>query len=96
MRGKLGQNASGVPLIRITPADAGKTLKPLTVSKVTKDHPRRCGENYLCQQGQPAQAGSPPQMRGKLTEEDSLGDDKRITPADAGKTDCGYVKASMK
>ena len=45
VRGKLGQNANGVPLIRITPAGAGKTDGLYTNAFLHWDHPRRCGEN---------------------------------------------------
>ena len=47
MRGKLGQNSNGVPLIRITPADAGKTSYRILCAFHIQDHPRGCGENYL-------------------------------------------------
>ena len=33
------------PLLRITPAGAGKTLKFKTCKPALEDHPRRCGEN---------------------------------------------------
>ena len=45
MRGKREIVSTPAPEQRITPADAGKTLKQRTVYKVTKDHPRGCGEN---------------------------------------------------
>ena len=65
VRGKLGQNANGVPLIRITPAGAGKTCSFLFVECVYKDHPRRCGENTGRTTDNGTENGSPPQVRGK-------------------------------
>ena len=45
MRGKLTcANVIGV-VLRITPADAGKTQIFLLVWQGGKDHPRGCGEN---------------------------------------------------
>ena len=51
---------------RITPAGAGKTEK-LSYSKLKdRDHPRRCGENFLYRCILLITIGSPPQVRGKL------------------------------
>ena len=33
-------------MLRITPADAGKTQDNNAAGNYTKDHPRGCGENY--------------------------------------------------
>ena len=47
VRGKL-YATEGVPLkYRITPAGAGKTRKSLRFQRCTRDHPRRCGENFV-------------------------------------------------
>ena len=46
MRGKpeLKNTPNGVP--GITPADAGKTIKPCQSRALERDHPRGCGENW--------------------------------------------------
>ena len=54
-------------LMRITPADAGKT-KPTDGHILRKqDHPRRCGENRYVPDRRQRGIGSPPRMRGKHT-----------------------------
>ncbi len=86
MRGKL----EGVVLIgqnlRITPADAGKTMSSLSAASKRWDHPRGCGENRLSNGSSCWRRGSPPRMRGKRLRValDAVG--QGITPADAGKT----------
>ena len=45
MRGKLVCKNSGLESMRITPADAGKTVCTTTHTPVQWDHPRVCGEN---------------------------------------------------
>ena len=86
MRGKLQSQFQNIFHLRITPADAGKTVIPANIDDFVKDHPRGCGENSSCVEGRKQATGSPPRMRGKLT---FIGYDEtatRITPADAGKT----------
>ena len=71
---------------RITPADAGKTLRTTIICSDVKDHPRGCGENAFGLSQALSLSGSPPRMRGKrdiYTDAMAL---NRITPADAGKT----------
>ena len=51
-----------------------------------KYHPRRCGENRPVFFLPNKQIGSPPQVRGKLTEKHCFITMRRITPAGAGKT----------
>ena len=73
-------------LMRITPADAGKT-KPTDGHILRKqDHPRRCGENVNRFLALLANIGSPPQVRGKPLCSRPPTAGNRITPADAGKT----------
>ena len=74
---------------RITPAGAGKTSFPFSVSGAHWDHPRRCGENRdsLCILWY--MMGSPPQVRGKQAGGATRLKPYRITPAGAGKTVCG-------
>ena len=86
MRGKLPVDLNEIAQKRITPADAGKTLRHLIKVNWRKDHPRGCGENKYIVIVTYNYSGSPPRMRGKPKRlmVDSFGD--RITPADAGKT----------
>ena len=66
MRGKRRSKPPPPAKSRITPADAGKTL-PLRLKRaMLRDHPRRCGENLIVLRVKLTQAGSPPQVRGKL------------------------------
>ena len=53
-----------------------------------RDHPRRCGENAITQALAGADAGSPPQVRGKPSAPYLTFLSPRITPAGAGKTAC--------
>ena len=74
----------------ITPAGAGKTHIRKKCAWKVWDHPRRCGENPDIVLTDSFAKGSPPQVRGKPAQRDSLGSCARITPAGAGKTDlCG-------
>ena len=81
-------------MVRITPADAGKTVASASSGTERKDHPRGCGENTLARAKMLEIAGSPPRMRGKRHPEWHIHGDAGITPADAGKTypaACGFV-----
>ena len=85
MRGKGPGTLPGMVVIGITPAYAGKRRRRRSISSVSRDHPRVCGEKGLL--GDPAAPcrGSPPRMRGKGS---SSGFQLRllgITPAYAGK-----------
>ena len=86
MRGKLRYNIAKVIQIRITPADAGKTLLSRVNFRRFRDHPRGCGENGGCIQVVHDGLGSPPRMRGKPRRSARRLAMRRITPADAGKT----------
>ena len=46
MRGKPFPNGTASRESRITPAYAGKTLRPALASSIVQDHPRVCGENF--------------------------------------------------
>ena len=65
MRGKLHSKFSTASSGRITPADAGKTVKRALRLLSYTDHPRGCGENGTFGQNAPMKEGSPPRMRGK-------------------------------
>ena len=86
MRGKLRYNLAKVIQIRITPADAGKTIAIDMLTLADEDHPRGCGENRMSRECRLSALGSPPRMRGKLGLCMHERFEKRITPADAGKT----------
>ena len=49
VRGKLVDIVVWVVGLRITPAGAGKTVAAIKFGMLTRDHPRRCGENnFIC------------------------------------------------
>ena len=72
--------------IRITPADAGKTRTFRFAPAAIQDHPRGCGENVQQSIDRQWLSGSPPRMRGKQECPFPNYAPRRITPADAGKT----------
>ena len=86
MRGKLTQSKAIVFGRGITPAGAGKTVRVIKSGTLTRDHPRRCGENALRSIHLPKRLGSPPQVRGKRCSIFYHALNGRITPAGAGKT----------
>ena len=85
MRGKEFASYVNIFASGITPAYAGKRPFSTALTAFSRDHPRLCGEKYpplelLCS-GQ----GSPPPMRGKVTNITVARCYTRITPAYAGK-----------
>ena len=86
MRGKLPACINCGIALRITPADAGKTLPLRKLYPISQDHPRGCGENIIEPNRVFIAAGSPPRMRGKRSHTNMHCLLSRITPADAGKT----------
>ena len=86
MRGKLNSRVTVSSYPRITPADAGKTNHKGRRDLRDRDHPRGCGENKNDPEEVALKKGSPPRMRGKQNITLVYNNDKRITPADAGKT----------
>ena len=86
VRGKHNRATSAECCPRITPAGAGKTLVFDGETVVGGDHPRRCGENLLKNPVPLTFAGSPPQVRGKLSLSTKINGLFGITPAGAGKT----------
>ena len=71
---------------RIIPADAGSTLCLLFCQRQCRDHPRGCGEHFVDAIIGAKNQGSSPRMRGALTEINSITENIRIIPADAGST----------
>ena len=86
MRGKQINNFFNIIVLRITPADAGKTGFDQAALMTGMDHPRGCGENDILPSTFKQSLGSPPRMRGKLFISPLYHNYLRITPADAGKT----------
>ena len=70
----------------ITPACAGKTIRPTTSTACAEDHPRMRGEDDDGRLRRVAGPGSPPHARGRHRERHALDRLCRITPACAGKT----------
>ena len=96
MRGKHRIAHEKIRRLRITPAGAGKTTEPSGLPTVDSDHPRRCGENRVSRSLRSRFAGSPPQVRGKLTGGTNFVRANRITPAGAGKTPTRSAGLSLK
>ena len=86
MRGKPANFCVKLYFTRITPADAGKTLKFGATKIHIWDHPRGCGENAFFTIATGTNLGSPPRMRGKPKYDNHADKVNGITPADAGKT----------
>ena len=86
MRGKRLEIRALTGAERITPAGAGKTVVWVVGLINGRDHPRRCGENPLFFHRMAARLGSPPQVRGKRVPSGVEVNNRRITPAGAGKT----------
>ena len=95
VRGKLNSAYRKPDMVRITPAGAGKTALALSAFGQTPDHPRRCGENGLSEGERQASTGSPPQVRGKPGRICYKSEDRRITPAGAGKTQKGRQRTTV-
>ena len=86
MRGKgINQRDSRVAM-RITPAYAGKSCVQQNHIIFWGDHPRVCGEKRRLQHGGFQRQGSPPRMRGKVSQLYLAPLVRGITPAYAGKS----------
>ena len=70
---------------RITPAYAGKSSGASRRQSSQQDHPRLCGEKFAFGTGRSGVTGSPPPMRGKVSQADQDERGHGITPAYAGK-----------
>ena len=86
MRGKVPARRAGCRTKGITPAYAGKSVSTWPTVFPCRDHPRVCGEKLLCCMRWLTGRGSPPRMRGKVSEESGLTEFRGITPAYAGKS----------
>ena len=85
MRGKVHNLGYEYTYFRITPAYAGKSLRPGEKDLCGRDHPRVCGEKSACGRRTSNITGSPPRMRGKADLLFVCERFLRITPAYAGK-----------
>ena len=86
MRGKVATSIIWGIYERITPASAGKSKTFKLGIFSFEDHPRECGEK-ICETALSLfTPGSPPRVRGKANVTAITGDNKRITPASAGKS----------
>ena len=70
----------------ITPACAGNTPSVSVTVNNPWDHPRVCGEYFFAILAPSFHAGSPPRVRGILTDAYEVKSIYRITPACAGNT----------
>ena len=86
MRGKVFDLPPQTFQDRITPAYAGKSCNRFRTSGSGGDHPRLCGEKPASSSLVMFQPGSPPPMRGKALQFFEKQQDRRITPAYAGKS----------
>ena len=72
VRGKDTGNERAGSERRITPACAGKRNSPLSSLNTARDHPRMCGEKFICGIWLKCRSGSPPHVRGKDALQNSL------------------------
>lgn len=86
MRGKGYDVVSRLCRVRITPACAGKSIIEATSRALNEDHPRVCGEKNSASVIRNCKQGSPPRMRGKGEGQGNSHQERRITPAYAGKS----------
>ena len=85
MRGKDMVGNTGLVVLGITPAYAGKRTHTEAEVMPIEDHPRICGEKISRSTPWFAATGSPPHMRGKGRSDSACSWSERITPAYAGK-----------
>ena len=86
MRGKEPSSYEATTSTRITPAYAGKSSGQPRRQPWRKDHPRVCGEKDMVAYAGKIWVGSPPRMRGKVSDHISSHNHCGITPAYAGKS----------
>ena len=91
MRGKVVLKESACNGVGITPAYAGKSFGHVSCHISHWDHPRICGEKRFVLIRFAVELGSPPHMRGKVTEHGADKAHHGITPAYAGKRKDGEI-----
>mgnify|MGYP000633299930 CR=1 FL=1 len=72
MRGKVDQKQLSVDTNGITPAYAGKRCVGKDYGSPFRDHPRLCGEKGCGFFVNASNVGSPPPMRGKVVNADTM------------------------
>ena len=72
--------------LRITPAHAGKSIRPGEPKLRPEDHPRTHGEKHGMESTSHIRQGSPPHTRGKAPTYSNWANWDRITPAHTGKS----------
>ena len=85
-RGKLFSMISGLPVLRLIPAHAGKTCECRNRCIWREAHPRSRGENEAGDEKGSTFDGSSPLTRGKQCDDAGHGGRDRLIPAHAGKT----------
>ena len=85
VRGKVTPSAKNIHTSGITPACAGKRLRPNRKEPARWDHPRMCGEKTFASLLELIAGGSPPHVRGKEGKASRAPFRGGITPACAGK-----------
>ena len=95
VRGKVPPITKRLLLFRITPACAGKSDGLGWHSCCPGDHPRVCGEKEQISSRQDDPRGSPPRVRGKVADHLNIARGPGITPACAGKSGTGDVRAGL-
>ena len=85
-RGKGKPRPTLVPPKRITPAHAGKSIRPGEPKLRPEDHPRTRGEKKVYLPPPSRGTGSPPHTRGKGVVHHIVGPKVGITPAHTGKS----------
>ena len=84
VRGAVGPLTVEVQALGIIPARAGSSSRKSASSSTTRDHPRACGEQALCESGDSISVGSSPRVRGADALPDTRGHLFGIIPARAG------------
>ena len=95
VRGKVRVPLVRLPVVRITPARAGKSITHDPDAVGVGDHPRACGEKTAKYPSMIKVPGSPPRVRGKDVMAVEKTDDMRITPARAGKS-CRWIGTAVR
>ena len=88
MRGAHSEGHGQGPALRIIPAYAGSTDTRVGTSRGGGDHPRVCGEHWVCKARGGMAVGSSPRMRGAQDGLHVPVDGHGIIPAYAGSTAC--------
>ena len=95
MRGKGKSPCIAFAVRRITPAYAGKSLRYSSVIFLVQDHPRLCGEKTDAIKTDDIGVGSPPPMRGKVSQQSVRKPHSGITPAYAGKSPIVHTSSGI-